>query len=69
MVAPIPTYISLERLERLERLEELADASRLRAALYPAPKPPHVRRRSRTWQFPGGRPPAWGPARPRRRRG
>ncbi|MFD3533384.1 hypothetical protein [Streptomyces sp. NPDC058664] len=55
MVNPIPTYISPERLERLE---ELADASRLRAALYAPPKPPPVRRRSRTRQYPGGRPSA-----------
>ncbi|MFD3666349.1 hypothetical protein ACFWVF_38045 [Streptomyces sp. NPDC058659] len=66
MVDPIPTYISPERLERLA---ELADASRLRAALYPAPKPPPIRRRSRTRQYPSGRPSAWGPARLRRRRG
>ncbi|MFD4860653.1 hypothetical protein [Streptomyces atratus] len=51
MVDPIPTYISPERLERLA---ELADAARLRAALFPSPKPPPVRRRSR--QYPAGRP-------------
>ncbi|MGW1328145.1 hypothetical protein ACWD64_37155 [Streptomyces antibioticus] len=51
-----------------ERLEHLADASRLRTALYPAPKPrPPVRRRSR--QYPGGRPNPWRTARLRRRRG
>lgn len=60
MVDPIPTYISPERLERLA---ELADAARLRAALYPSPKPPLVRRRSR--QYPGGRP-KWQAARLRR---
>ncbi|MEU8489319.1 hypothetical protein [Streptomyces sp. NPDC048641] len=63
MVDPIPTYISPERLERLA---ELADAARLRAALYPAPKPPPVRRRSR--QYPGGRPNQWQAAVRRRRR-
>ncbi|MGW0315401.1 hypothetical protein [Streptomyces flavidovirens] len=62
MVNPISTYISPERLERLE---ELADASRLRAVLYPSPKPP-VRRRSR--QYPGGRLSPWWSARLRRRR-
>lgn len=62
MVNPIPSYISPERLERLE---QLADASRLRAALYPSPKPPPIRRRSR--QYPGGRPNPWRAARLRRR--
>ncbi|RPK23584.1 hypothetical protein EES37_38155 [Streptomyces sp. ADI91-18] len=62
MVDPIPTYISPERLERLE---ELADASRLRAALYPAPKP-SPRRRSQ--QDPCGRPNRRRTARLRRRR-
>ncbi|MGW4758505.1 hypothetical protein [Streptomyces chartreusis] len=62
MVTPIPSYISPERLERLE---QLADASRLRAALYPSPKPPPIRRRSR--QYPGGRPNPWRAARLRRR--
>ncbi|AVH61791.1 hypothetical protein C4B68_40150 (plasmid) [Streptomyces dengpaensis] len=62
MVDPIPPHISPERLERLK---QLADASRLRVALYPAPKPAPVRRRSR--QYPGGRPNSWSTARPRRR--
>ncbi|MFF8717363.1 hypothetical protein ACF07T_39040 [Streptomyces sp. NPDC015184] len=52
--------------ERLERLAKLADASRLRAALYPPPKPPPARRRSRSRQYPGGRP---NPRRARRSRG
>ncbi|MFE5095950.1 hypothetical protein ACFRCI_37810 [Streptomyces sp. NPDC056638] len=56
MVAPIPPYLLPERLERLERLQQLADASRLRVALYPSPKPPPLRRRSRSRQYPGGRP-------------
>ncbi|MER5973321.1 hypothetical protein ABT112_26945 [Streptomyces sp. NPDC002055] len=51
MVDPIPPYLSPERLEHLQRP---ADASRLRAVLYPSPKPPPVWRRSR--QYPGGRP-------------
>lgn len=50
--------------EQRERLEQLADAARLRAALYPSPKPPPVRRRSR--QFPGGRPNPWRSVRGRR---
>ncbi|MFD3976344.1 hypothetical protein [Streptomyces cyaneofuscatus] len=51
-----------------ERLEHLADASRLRTALYPPPKPrPSVRRRSR--QYPGGRPNPWRTPRLRHRRG
>ncbi|WP_345045577.1 hypothetical protein [Streptomyces sannanensis] len=62
MVEPTPPHLSPEQRERLE---QLADASRLRAALFPSPKPP-VRRRSR--QYPGGRPNAWWSARPRRRR-
>lgn len=37
MVDPIPPYLSPQRLKRLE---QLADAVRLRAALYPSPKPP-----------------------------
>ncbi|MEU9624884.1 hypothetical protein ACIODT_39125 [Streptomyces sp. NPDC088251] len=60
---PIPTYISPERLERLAAL---ADAARLRAALYPAPKPPPLRHHSRSQQHPGGQPFAWGPTRSRR---
>lgn len=59
MVAPIPPYLSPERLE------QLADASRQRqAALYPSPKPPQRRRRLR--QYPGGRPNPWRTARLRR---
>lgn len=63
MVEPVPLHLSPELLERLE---QLTDAVRLRAALYPAPKPPPVRRRSR--QYPGGRPNPWRAARLRRRR-
>ncbi|MEU7088111.1 hypothetical protein [Streptomyces achromogenes] len=51
--------------EQRERLEHLADASRLRTALYPSPKPHPVRRRSR--QYPGGRPSPSRTARLRRR--
>ncbi|MFD3663956.1 hypothetical protein ACFWVF_25790 [Streptomyces sp. NPDC058659] len=51
--------------EQRERLEQLADASRLRTALYPSPKPRPVRRRSR--QYPDGRPNPWRAARLRRR--
>ncbi|MFJ8509643.1 hypothetical protein [Streptomyces avermitilis] len=64
MVEPIPSYISPEQLERLE---QLADASRLRAALFPSPKLAPIRRRSR--QYPGGRPNSWRTARLRRRWG
>lgn len=53
MVAPNPPHLSPEQRERLE---QLADAARLRMALYPSPKPPPVRRRSRSRQYPGGRP-------------
>ncbi|MER8225401.1 hypothetical protein ABTZ58_33580 [Streptomyces sp. NPDC094143] len=63
MVHPTPPHLSPEQRERLE---QLADASRLRAALYPSPKPPPVRSRSR--QYPGGRPNPWQPARHRKRR-
>jgi len=63
MVDPIPPHISPELLERLK---QLADASRLRMALYPSPKPPLVRRRSR--RYPGGRPNPWRSARLSRRR-
>lgn len=45
MVAPTLPYLSPERLEYLQKL---ADASQLRAALYPSPKPPPVRRSSRS---------------------
>ncbi|MFI2215110.1 hypothetical protein [Streptomyces sp. NPDC020141] len=51
--------------EQRERLEHLADAGRLRTALHPAPKPRPVRSRSR--QYPGGRPNPWRTSRPRRR--
>lgn len=51
MVDPVPLYLSPERLEQLQRL---TDAIRLRAALYPPPKPPKPRRRSR--RYPVGRP-------------
>ncbi|MCP9213268.1 hypothetical protein [Streptomyces cucumeris] len=63
MIEPVPLHLSPEFLERLE---QLTDAVRLRAALYPAPKPPPARRRSR--QYPGGRPNPWRPTRPRRHR-
>ncbi|MFJ4568990.1 hypothetical protein ACIP4U_36130 [Streptomyces caelestis] len=61
MVHPTPPHLSPEQRERLE---QLADAARLRAALYPSPKPQPVRRRSR--QFPGGRPNPWRSVRGRR---
>lgn len=64
MVNPIPTHLYLSP-EQLEHLEELADASRLRAARSPSPKPPPVRRSS--WQYPVGRPNPWRSARLRRR--
>ncbi|MDP9607749.1 hypothetical protein [Streptomyces demainii] len=59
MVHPTPPHLSPEQRERLE---QLADAARLRAALYPSPKPPPVWCRSharlpvrlRTPLFPGG---------------
>lgn len=63
MVQPVP-HLSPERLEHLQRL---VDASRLRAALYPPPKPPPARRPSRSRQYPGGRPSLWRTARGRRR--
>ncbi|MGW4995771.1 hypothetical protein ACWEQ3_50920 [Streptomyces mirabilis] len=63
MVEPVRLSLSPELLERLE---QLADESRQRrAALYPSPKQPMVRRRSR--QHPGGRPNPWRTARLRRR--
>ncbi|MFI1051789.1 hypothetical protein [Streptomyces griseoruber] len=63
MVDPIPQLSP----EQLARLQETADASRLRVALYPAPKPPQRRRRTR--QYPSGKPnPPWQPTRYRRRR-
>ncbi|MFM9584171.1 hypothetical protein [Streptomyces caniscabiei] len=64
MVHPTPLHLSPEQRERLE---QLADAARLRAALYPSPKLPPVRRRSRSRQFPGGRPNLWRTGRGRRR--
>ncbi|MEV6131923.1 hypothetical protein AB0M05_34920 [Streptomyces violaceusniger] len=54
MADPAPLYLSPERLEQLQRI---TDAIRLRAALYPPPKPPRPRRRTR--QYPGGRPTSW----------
>ncbi|GAA2358921.1 hypothetical protein [Streptomyces cuspidosporus] len=63
MVHPTPPHLSPEQRERLE---QLADASRLRAALYRSSKPPPVRRRSRSWQYPGGRPNLWRSVRGRR---
>ncbi|MCF2131068.1 hypothetical protein L1I79_32285 [Strepomyces sp. STD 3.1] len=63
MVHPTLPHLSPEQCERLE---QLADASRLRAALYPSPKPPSVRRRSRSRQYPGGRPSPWRSVRGRR---
>ncbi|MEV7080037.1 hypothetical protein AB0N88_16045 [Streptomyces sp. NPDC093516] len=59
MVHPTPPHLSPEQRERLE---QLADAARLRAALYRSPKPV----RSRTRQFPGGRPNPWRSVRGRR---
>lgn len=64
MVHPTLPHLSPEQRERLE---QLTDASRLRAALYLSPKPPPVRRRSRSRQFPGGRPNLWRTGRGRRR--
>ncbi|MDG9711395.1 MULTISPECIES: hypothetical protein [unclassified Streptomyces] len=63
MVHPTLPHLSPEQRERLE---QLADAARLRAALYPSPKPPPVRRRSRSRQYPGGRPNPWRSVRGRR---
>ncbi len=45
MVVPIPSYLLPQRLEHVQ---QFADASRLRAALYPSPEPPPVRRRPLT---------------------
>ncbi|WP_424864040.1 hypothetical protein [Streptomyces sp. MMS24-I29] len=65
MVEPVRLSLSPEQRERLE---QLADAARLRvAALHPSPKPPPVRRRSRSRQYPGGRPNPWRTGRGRRR--
>ncbi|MFE1781012.1 hypothetical protein ACFW9F_00090 [Streptomyces sp. NPDC059506] len=62
MVAPALPHLSPEQRERLE---QLADAARLRAALFPSSKP--ARRRSRSRQYPGGRPNLWRTAWGRRR--
>ncbi|MEU7384193.1 MULTISPECIES: hypothetical protein [unclassified Streptomyces] len=62
MIAPTLPHLTPEQLERLA---ELADAARLRMALYPLPKPPPVRRRSRSRQYPGGWPNPWRTARGR----
>lgn len=51
-VHPIPPRLLPEQRECLE---QLADASRLRTALYPSPKPPPVRHRARSRQSSGGR--------------
>ncbi|WP_030594046.1 hypothetical protein [Streptomyces anulatus] len=64
MVAPTLPHLSPAQRERLE---QLAEAARLHAALYPVPKPPAVQRRSRSRQYPGGRPSPWRTARGRRR--
>ncbi|MFJ2900603.1 hypothetical protein ACIO87_37815 [Streptomyces sp. NPDC087218] len=63
MAALTLSHLSHLSPERLKRLAELADASRLRAALYPPP----ARRRSRSRQYPGGRPNPWRTARGSRR--
>ncbi|AEY94281.1 hypothetical protein SHJG_p1150 (plasmid) [Streptomyces hygroscopicus subsp. jinggangensis 5008] len=63
MIYPALPHLSPEQRERLE---QLADAARLRAALYPSPKPPPVRCRSRSRQYPGGRPNPWRSLRGRR---
>ncbi|MCZ0983796.1 hypothetical protein O1L60_44325 [Streptomyces diastatochromogenes] len=63
MVNPVSTPHLLP--EQRERLERLVDAVRLRTVLYPFPKPPPIRRRSR--QYPGGRPNPWRAACLRRR--
>ncbi|MDX3371014.1 hypothetical protein PV387_34285 [Streptomyces sp. ME02-6987-2C] len=63
MVHPTLPHLSSEQRERLE---QLADAARLRTLLYPSPKPPPVRRRSRSRQYPGGRPNPWRSVRGRR---
>ncbi|MFG2351660.1 hypothetical protein [Streptomyces phaeochromogenes] len=56
MVDPMPPCLSTERVKHLQ---QLADASQVRAALYPSPKPLPVRRLSR--RYPGGRPNRGGP--------
>lgn len=60
MADPTPPRVTPEYLKQLaedsdrrtERLEELADASRLRAALYPAPEPPPAGRPRRFSRHP-----------------
>lgn len=64
MVAPTPSHLSPEQRERLE---QLADAAQLRTALYPPSKPAPAWRRSRSRQYPGGRPSPWRTARGCRR--
>ncbi|WP_242425920.1 hypothetical protein [Streptomyces sp. Root63] len=66
MVAPTLPLPHLSPAQR-ERLEQLAEAARLRAALYPVPKPPAVQRRSRSRQYPAGRASRRGTGRGRRR--
>lgn len=46
MAAPTPPHLSPEQRQRLK---QLADAARLRAALFPSPKPMPARRRSRQY--------------------
>ncbi|MGW3029167.1 hypothetical protein [Streptomyces sp. NPDC001221] len=66
MVDPIPPHLSPERLKRLQ---QLTDAARLRATLYPSPKPLPLPVRRRSRKYPGGQPnPPWQPARHRKRR-
>ncbi|WP_406500255.1 hypothetical protein OG936_37980 [Streptomyces sp. NBC_00846] len=65
MVEPVRSSLSPEQRERLE---QLADASRLRAALYPSPKLPPLRHRARSRQYPSGRPNPRRSARTRRHR-
>ncbi|MEV5567983.1 hypothetical protein AB0L54_34780 [Streptomyces sp. NPDC052196] len=64
MVEPVRPSLSPEQRERLE---QLVDATRLRMALSPSPKPPPDRRPSRSRQYPGGRLNPWRTARGRRR--
>lgn len=64
MVEPTPPHLSPEQRERLA---QLADAARLRAVLFPSTKPTPARRRSRSRQYPGGRPNLWRTVRGRRR--
>ncbi|WP_424863406.1 hypothetical protein [Streptomyces sp. MMS24-I29] len=66
MVAPTLPHLTPEQREHLE---QLADAARLRAALYPSPKPTPARPAPLPppRQYPGGRPNPWRTARGRRR--